>query len=122
MLPKDKLLISKLRRRICYLIILSFLLSYWVVQNYYSIDFYQSENSMYCREILEKDKEISNLKILIKSNESKSPKITKKVKPLNKIKKVIKEESKQIIDTLTNQDQIENAIDPVILDTIKLKI
>jgi hypothetical protein len=87
MLPKDRILIHKLRRRISFLIIIIFALSYWVRLNYYDLESksYDLEDAQH--ELLESQNKINIL-------QSKLDSFNKPIKAKKEIKK-----SKNIINT-----------------------
>jgi hypothetical protein len=101
MLPKDKQLIYKLKRRISFLIIIVFSLSYWIRINYYDLDWKTTEV-----ESLEKDSEIRYLKSKLDSIKA-STFVTKIEKPKNIIN-TKKKESKPKTDTVKiDEDNLE---------------
>lgn len=67
MLPKDKQLINKLKRRISVLVLLSLSLIYWIRINYYDLDWKNTEVESLQHEIVEKDREIKSLQYKVDS-------------------------------------------------------
>lgn len=100
MLPKDRVLISKLRKRIGLLSIIIFVLVYWLIQKYDDIEFISTDNEILTHELIEKESEIDSLKRTIDRMTKKEPK-----KEINK--KIKKQQPKQIIDTIKEKDTVE---------------
>lgn len=114
MLPKDRQLISKLRKRSALLTIVILLLSYWLQQKYYDVEYYKNETDSKLRELRIKDLEIQKLKSKVeKLDQKKTPIVAPKKK---KIINTTKESKK---DTLVKSDSIEPILEEKITeDTI----
>jgi hypothetical protein len=95
MLPKDKKIILKLRRRISFLILIILLMFYWVRTNYINQDFIESELEYKEYQIDEKDSVILVLKSKLDSVKKPIYKKIQKIKP-----KVTKKVTPQKVDTL----------------------
>lgn len=91
MLPKDKHLIYKLKRRISILIVVILSLVYWLRLNYHDLDWKNSEVEILQYEITEKDNEIKSLKSKIDSIE-----IPTVVKNIEKPKIIINTKKKEL--------------------------
>jgi predicted RNase H-like nuclease (RuvC/YqgF family) len=100
MLPKDRLLIHKLKKRISFLIIVIFSLSYWIRVNYYDLETKYIEVEDLHRELLENQKEISQLQSKLDSF-NKPSKVKKEIKRSKNIINTKKLEIKK--DTITEQ-------------------
>lgn len=115
MLPQDRQLILKLRKRISILIIIIFSLCYWIRINYYDLDWKKFELDDLRQESIEKDKKISTLQ-----EEIDSIKNTKqKEAPIKKAKKIINTKNKETQSktdtakvTETEIPKIESVIPP----------
>jgi hypothetical protein len=95
MLPKDKKIILKLRRRISFLILIILLMFYWVRTKYINQDFIESELEYKEYQIDEKDSVILVLKSKLDSVKKPIYKKTQNIKP-----KVTKKDTPQKVDTL----------------------
>lgn len=91
MLPKDKHLIYKLKRRISILIVVILSLSYWIRINYYDLDWKTSEVEILQYEISEKENEIKSLQ-----SKLDSIKISTVVKNIEKPKIIINTKKKEL--------------------------
>jgi hypothetical protein len=106
MLPKEKKLIWKLRRRVNLLIICLFLSLYWVKVKYDDYESIYLENESLSYDNMEKDSIITTLKAQTKPVKEINPKIEKK-------------ESKNKINTIKKDNIVKDTIIPQIEDTSK---
>lgn len=95
MIPKDKITIQKLKRRMAMLSIVILFLMYWIAQKYRDDEYCQSDNYQISLDMIEKEEEIKNLKYQIDSLTSK---------------KIVKVEN-QIPKILINNKKLENKKD-----------
>lgn len=114
MLPKDRQLISRLRKRSALLVVVVLILSYWLQQKYLDVDYYKSETDATIRELRIKDSQIQKLKSKIEKIDQKKP------TPITlKKKKIINTNKEPKKDTLVKSDSIEPILEEKITeDTI----
>lgn len=118
MLPQDKQLIIKLRKRISLLIILIFSLCYWIRINYYELDWKSSEIDIIRLENSEKDQQISSLQRKLDSIKNIKQEVSTKKDEniINKKKKetIVKTDTSKLIETtITLTDPILQPVDSI---------